>query len=189
MEAGNWIALYATIVSTAALAWQAAVRVRERRLRLRVRVGLVHLLGEEDIQACLAKPDVIFDAAWFLEGTVLNLGYTPVRITDVSFETGHGSNGLVSWTSGDWGLPWVLEPGEERPFRLSHEEVGEGIARGTCFVAYVATSRGKHFRSKELVVGAESPDADELVAFPHEHAPNGADKFFTMQVRDFAART
>jgi hypothetical protein len=48
VDAGNWIALYAAIVATGALAWQAWVRWQERRPRLRVDLRLTIFVSSLD---------------------------------------------------------------------------------------------------------------------------------------------
>jgi hypothetical protein len=50
MRAQDWIALYAAIVATAALIWQASTQLYERKPRLRVELGLtIFIATEEDV--------------------------------------------------------------------------------------------------------------------------------------------
>jgi hypothetical protein len=188
MDAGAWVALYAAVVATGALAWQAATYVLDRRPRLRVEIALIYFLRSAEDTPSIAGETISGD--WRLQADILNLGRSTARISDVQFEARGERPGLDVWTSVDWRLPWVLRPGEERQVFLTDDEVGT-LTRGRELIARVKTSIGRDFVSETLRVGAEGTGT-QLITVPAEglwRMANAAgldeNDFYIMRVTEF----
>jgi hypothetical protein len=164
MAAGNWIALYAAVVGTASLAWQAITYVLKRRPKIQIAMMLMRFVLTRD-DALAVDPDANVGGHWRIQIEILNQGRSPVRIREVYVETNHDDSGFDSWRSGEWGLPWLLDSLEEKTIYLTSDEVGE-LARGQQIHAKVTTTSGKDFYSEILEVGGAE---DNLVVMPREH--------------------
>ena len=161
MSAGNWIAIYAAAVATAALLWQAATYRSAHKTRLRVRLGLI--LFAETVDEAMALTESPGD--WRAEVEVLNLGRSPARVSSVNVvRNPRTGDGITSWTSKDWGLPWPLEPGESRTIMVTADQAGP-IHNNDELTAYVYTEAHQQFASDPLIVGAEKSDTLVAIAF------------------------
>jgi hypothetical protein len=188
MAGGDWIALYAAIVGTAALGWQTVTYVFEHRPKLRVHLMLLHYLATAEEQAEAATMPATISTPWRLQIEVHNVGRSAVRVNQLRIETNRGSTGFDVWMSSDWGLPWMLDPGEERMVFLTDDDAG-ALARGQELHAEARTPK-KEFASPKLRVGEPGP-AHELVMVPEESFRElaritGAEgRYFTMRVHEY----
>ena len=176
---GIWIAIYAAVVATASALWQAVVWWLERRPNIRVSTFIVSLVPATPRPA--NEPDEwIRSLPWRLQIEVLNLGRSTVRIGSVDVETNRSEVGYEAWKSVEWGLPWVLEPGDERVVALTDEQAGK-LETGQELVIVVATTAGAHF-TDTLVVGKQGM---QLVAMTRagfsDLAPDSSGRFYTAQ--------
>lgn len=188
MTAGDWIALYAATVATAAVAWQAVIHVAERRPKLRVRIALLHFLTNDgQLWSSPNSVDWIYEGEWRLEAQILNFGRGSVRVSGVSFQTLSAPDGWQEWTSSEWGLPWVLEAGDERTVCLTDDDAG-ALTPGQEFIANVNTPHDKRFRSEPVTVG-ENGRGLSLVVIPAALVDRlGVDikrEFRTVEFRNF----
>ena len=167
MNAANWIALYAAIVGTAALAWQGVTYLTERRPKVRINLRLLHIrMTKEDQEK--AGTDII-DYPWWLMIEIVNFGKSPVRISNVVIETTSNEKTLSKWSLKRWNLPWLLESSEKKDVSITNADAGT-LIRGQELCAVVTTMTGVKFYSKRLRVlgGPGSPEA--LMISPEHHA-------------------
>jgi hypothetical protein len=165
MHAADWIALYAAIVGTAAFSWQSFTYVSERRPKLRVEIMLMHYILTMEEAVALQNVTKV-TGRWRIQIEILNLGRSPVRISQVSVVTNHDPSGFDSWQSGSWNLPWLLDTGDEKMIFLTSDEVGD-LNIGQQIHARVTTTTGKEFLSETLGVGTKN--SHEVVVMPQKH--------------------
>src|SRR4051812_17973767 len=112
MDPGDWIAVYAAVVGTAALGYELLESVLARRPRVQVSFMLTHrVLTGDDARVMATRPETIA-TPWEIGVEVLNAGRAQVQVAAVRISTSREEFGMDVWTSRDWGLPWVLDPGE-----------------------------------------------------------------------------
>lgn len=160
MNAANWIALYAAIVGTSALAWQAVTYLFERRPKVRIDMRLLHIdkTGE--------KGKDLMEHPWLLMIDVVNTGKYATRIRDISIETKRNEND-VTWKAKRWNLPWVLDSGEHKDVNLYSKDVG-ALSRGQHLRGIAITGTGIKFHSDLFEVG--KPGSRESVLVSPKHA-------------------
>jgi hypothetical protein len=175
MNTANLIALYAAIVGTAALAWQATVYLTERRPKIRVNANLLHILMTRDEQRKVFEQ--IVDYPWQLMIGIVNIGKYSVRIENMEIETNRSEKDVDVWRLKRWHLPWLLDSGETKEISVTNEDVG-ALARAQELRVKITTSTGKKFYSRLIQVNkggaAMIPvkDYEELLqAIPESERP------------------
>ena len=156
MEATNWIALYAAIVATIGVIWQAWVRWLEGRPRLSVDLILFLFVWSSDDATTLDR--ISGDAAtpakglhWRVRISVTNTGHRPVQVSDIKLRHGTERTGVRSWTAERWELPWKIESGEQRRCSLTDDDA-PGLDLRSPLHAQVTIASGKEYKSPQLQV-------------------------------------
>jgi hypothetical protein len=178
MEATNWIALYAAIVATIALIWQAWVRWSEGRPRLSVDLVLFLFVWSNDDATTLDS--IRTDAAtqanglhWRASISVTNTGHRPVQVSDIRLRNGTERTGIRSWKAERWELPWKIESGEQRRCFVTDDDAPQLDLRSPLH-AHVTIASGQVYESPQLQVRSatkSNPDAnsqeDKVVVVLH----------------------
>ncbi len=140
MDAGSWIALYAAIVGTAALIWQATTFITERRPKIRVTAALLHILMSAENQKIAAETGQY--PAWWLMISIVNVGRSSVWIDNTAIEMKLDEKSIREWKSRQWTLPWHLEPSEIKSWTVRSDEAG-ALRKGQELRVMVKTGAGK----------------------------------------------
>jgi hypothetical protein len=161
-NAANWIALYAAIVGTAALAWQSVTYLLERRPSIKIDLRLLYIdatKGEGRKHSSLA------DLPWRLLIDVVNNGKNKVQIHEMSIRTERNGND-VKWLVKRWNVPWILESGDSKSISLTSKDVGP-LRQGQPLTGVAVTSTGRQFRSAQYLHGDSGSPAAVLVQPEH----------------------
>lgn len=187
MEAGDWIALYAAVVATLAVGWQATTQLLERRPKVRVSWFLLRLAADEPPDS--GVEEWLIGQPWLLQIEVLNVSASrSVRISRISIRTEQTEQGYEVWESTRWALPWLLEAGEDRIVALADQEAGD-LRSGQHLVAEVSLSDGRTFTSDAIVVGAKGAGL-QLVATASPGAvglTDPSDRYYVARHRVFGS--
>jgi hypothetical protein len=144
MNSGNWIALYAAIVGTGALIWQAAVYRFDHHSKIRINVSLIHIVSS-------VKSRNLLDHPWWLIIDVTNLSKSALQVSSMVIEASLAGKVVHTWQAGKWNLPWRLEAGEPKYITFTNNE--GVIALDYELRSRVTTSSGRKFYSKPIIVG------------------------------------
>jgi hypothetical protein len=128
--AGDWIAGYAAVVATAAFAWQAVTywSAHRPKLALTFEPGII-VVNEDGADALIALRDgrttIETGLEWFFDLRVTNRGRARVQLNGLRLtQTQVASRQGRGWDGGRRaGLPIWLEPGEERSFRFTDDDL------------------------------------------------------------------
>jgi hypothetical protein len=160
MHAGDWIAVYAAIVATAAFAWQSVTYWRARLPNLDLKIEPAVIIVNEDGAKSLAelyhgrmvKP---LGIEWFFDLRITNRGRGRVQVTGIQIaqDTSFGRLGWDAARRAD--LPLWLEPGEEQLFRFTDDDLDGAILVGT-FDVRVLVPMGKDFKTSSKLLDDEA---------------------------------
>jgi hypothetical protein len=184
MEATNWIALYAAIVATIALTWQAWVRWSEGRPRLSINLALFLFVTSIEDAATLANlatngATQVSGLQWRADISVTNTGHRPVQVTEVKLRQGPERTGMRAWTANRWGLPWKIESGEQQRCFLTDDDAPELDLRSPLH-AHVTIGSGQVYESPQLQVRSATK--------PNPDANSRGNRVFTVTHPDLAAQ-
>jgi hypothetical protein len=137
MDATDWIAGYAAVVSTVAVGWQILKERRTRRPQVEVKV----------MNAMLTYP--ARDPEWSAQIEARNRGDLPVRVTSAGFNLQDGSGATVAIIQQPPGanLPGVIGPRDSAMTYLLMDELGP-LDPFRPLVGWVSLSTGERIHSK-----------------------------------------
>jgi hypothetical protein len=149
VQLSDLIAIYAAVLSTAAVVWQAVTYWDGRRPKLAVRCSGGFLIEDDEQHRTLAALAVREEGdgvglAWIIDVQVVNIGRAKVQLAGVRL---HQSQAGVSrgWDATSRAeLPRWLEPGERWTLRLT-DDVMPGVSVLPPFTVKVDTSAGRTF--------------------------------------------
>src|SRR4051812_20802692 len=102
VDAGDWIAIYAALVATAALVWQAATYWDAHRLKLGLRVTPVVIVPSDEGMTSLAAPAVDSSAEvdgvhWYFDIHVSNDGRTRFQLNSLRLTQPRQGMRMLGW--------------------------------------------------------------------------------------------
>jgi hypothetical protein len=137
MDATDWIAGYAAVVSTVAVGWQILKERRAQRPQIEVKV----------MNAMLTYP--AREPAWSIQIEARNRGDLPVRVSSAGFNLQDGSGNTVAIIQPPPGatLPGLIGPRDAAMTYLLMEDLGP-LDPYRPLVGWVSLSTGERIHSK-----------------------------------------
>jgi hypothetical protein len=150
MHAGDWIAGYAAVVATSAFAWQWVTywRAHVANLTLSIEPAVIVLstMGWGSLnEAFSGQTEHPADVEWYFDLRITNRGRGRVQITSIRISQ-DTATGALGWdATRRASVPLWLEPGEEKSFRFTDDDLDGCMLTGELDVR-VSASGGKEFR-------------------------------------------
>lgn len=167
MHAGDWIAVYAALVATAAFAWQSLTYWRSRipNLILSTEPAII-ISNDQAAKAYLnihsgMKAEVVPGLEWYFDLRIFNRGSAKVQITGLRVSQANESRALGWDAGGRLGLPLWLESGEEQLIRFTDDDL-ESATLAKALTITVQTSG-----QKEFTTSCNMTDPDGLIISPY----------------------
>jgi hypothetical protein len=191
MHPGDWIAGYAAVVATAAVAWQFLTYWRARLPDLTLRIEPAIIIVDEDGPKTLIA---LYDGRivepvgieWFFDLRITNHGRARVQVTDIHIAQ-NASFGRLGWDAGRRAnLPLWLEPGEEQSFRFTDDDLDGAILVEVLDIR-VLVPMGKEFTASSKIVDSDTALIGSAKMFEGIIAKAGwTDRMFRFEVHELA---
>lgn len=167
MHAGDWIAVYAALVATAAFAWQSLTYWRSRKPNLTLSAEPAIIIGNEQAaKVCLSihsgkEAQIVPGLEWYFDLRIFNRGSAKVQITGLRVSQ-TGETRALGWDAGRrLRLPLWLESGEEQSIRLTDDDL-EGASLTEALTITVQASG-----HKEFAASCNMTDPDGIIISPY----------------------